>query len=70
MIQLTRICNEIDGNKETLLAGYSLLMTGQVPFLSWAKLQTGFYEWSGKQSKIKNTTAGFALYRLKSLTIN
>jgi hypothetical protein len=44
-------------------------MTGQVPFLSWAKLQTGFYEWSGKQSKIKNTTAGFAIQITPSLSL-
>jgi hypothetical protein len=40
-----------------------------VPFLSWAKLQTGFYEWSGKQSKIKNTTAGFAIQITPSLSL-
>ena len=55
---------------EEVLAGYDIKLTGQVPYLPWAKIKATRYYWDGKQGpNIKGTILGMGIELTPSINV-
>ncbi|VVH50906.1 hypothetical protein BPUTSESOX_291, partial [uncultured Gammaproteobacteria bacterium] len=61
---------DIGDSTEEALAGYDLKLTGQMPYLPWAKIKGTRYHWDGKQgSDIKGTIFGVEVELTPSINV-